>query len=142
MDSLGTLVTTQVGQPTGFASLDVEIPTDTGKYDEFLLTTPSGAKDLAITARPVSSYLTTRLVGIAWLAAIIAVAWVLTRRSVRNGLVILARSALAGLALIALGVAALITHILPLAGLLLGVIGICQLTGWLVTRNKTQRATA
>jgi hypothetical protein len=47
-----------------------------------------------------------------------------------------------GLALIALGIAALITHVLPLAGMLLGVIGICQLTSWLVTRNAAQRATA
>ncbi|MFN0022202.1 MAG: hypothetical protein ACKVP0_28465 [Pirellulaceae bacterium] len=128
------------GEPTGFASLDVEIPTDTSKYDEFLFTTPRG--DLTITAHPISSFLTTRLTGIVWLAAIIAIAWVLTRRAVKNFLLLLARSPIVGLALIVLGIAALITHILPLAGLLLGILGICQLTSWLVARGTTQRAAA
>jgi len=135
-------MTGQAAEPTGFASLDVEIPKDESEYNEFLFTTPRGAKDLAITARPVSNFLTTRLAGIAWLAAIIAVAWVLTRRGVRSVAGVLARSPFVGLALIALGIAALITHILPLAGLLFGLVGICQLTSWLVTRNSTQRAAA
>ncbi|MGI8978529.1 MAG: hypothetical protein ACR2FY_04845 [Pirellulaceae bacterium] len=129
------------GEPTGFASLDVEIPQDTSKYDVFLFTTPRG--DLTITARPISSFLTTRLSGLVWLAGIIALAWVLTRRGVRNAGQIIARSPFTGLALIALGIAALISHILPMAGLLLGIVGICQLTSWLVARvGSTQRAPA
>ena len=141
MDSLEVLITTQTGEPTGFASLDVEIPTDTSKYDEFLFTTPRG-KELTLTARPISNFLTTRLTGIVWLAAILAIGWVLTRRGVRNVLKILARSPIVGLACIVLGIAALIIHILPLAGLVLGVFGICQLTNWLVTRGSAQRVTA
>ena len=143
MDSLEGLIT-QAGEggPTGFASLDVEIPTDTSKYDEFLFTTPRGAKDLTITARPISNFLTARLTGIVWLSAILAIGWVLTRRGVRNVLKILARSPIVGLACIVLGIAALIIHILPLAGLVLGLFGICQLTNWLVTRGSAQRATA
>ncbi len=143
MDSLEGLVT-QAGEPspTGFASLDVEIPTDTSKYDEFLFTTPRGAKDLTITARPVSNFLTTRLAGIVWLAIILCIGWVLTRRGVRNVLNALARSPIVGLACIVLGIAALIAHILPLAGLLLGLFGICQLTNWLVGRGSARRVPA
>jgi hypothetical protein len=127
-------------EATGFASLDVEIPKDASKYNEFLFTTTS--KDLAITARPVSSFLTTRLIGIAWLAVIIALAWILTRRGVHAALVVIARSPLTGAAMIVLGIAALISGILPMAGLLLGLVGICQLTFWLVTRAAPQRTTA
>ena len=127
------------GEPTGFASLDVEIPLDISKYDEFLFTTPGS--DLAITARPISNFLTTRLAGIVWLAAGIAIAWVLTRRSVGNVLKIILRSPITGAAFIILGITALIFQILPLAGLLLGIVGICQLTSWLVTRSNFQRAT-
>ena len=132
--------TDDFAEPTGFASLDVKIPTDTSKYDVFLFTTPRG--DLTITARPISRFLTTRLTGIAWLAGILALAWVLTRRGVRNVLGIIARSPLAGLALIALGIAALISHVLPMAGLLIGLVGICQLTSWLVARGTARRIAA
>ena len=132
--------TDDFAEPTGFASLDVEIPTDTSKYDVFLFTTPRG--DLTITARPISRFLTTRLTGIAWLAGILALAWVLTRRGVRNAGRILARSPFTGLALIALGIAALISHVLPMAGLLIGLVGICQLTSWLVARGTARRIAA
>ena len=139
--SLATQAGVGNAEPTGYASLDVEIPTDGSKYNEFLFTTPRG--DLTITARPVSNFLTTRLAGIVWLAGIVALAWVLTRRGVRNAGQIIARSPFTGLLLIALGIAALISHILPMAGLLLGVVGICQLTSWLVTRvGSTQRTPA
>jgi hypothetical protein len=126
--------------PTGFASLDVELPKDTSKYDVFLFTTPQD--DLRITARPISSSLATRLTGIACLAAIVALIWVLTRRGVCSTLRDLARSPFVGLVLVALGVAALITHILPMAGLLLGMVGICQITSWLVARGTGDRASA
>ena len=128
------------GEPTGFASLDVEIPLDTSKYEEFLFSTTGG--DLAINARPISNFLTTRLTGILWLVAIIALGWVLTRRSVKSGLGAVLRSPIAGVAFVVLGIAALIAHILPLAGLLLGIVGICQITSWLVARGTSQRVAA
>lgn len=135
-----TAAAEQTVVPTGFASLDVAIPIDENNYNVYHFTTPPQS-DLEITARPISNFLTARLVGIAWLAIVIALAWALTRRGVQKTLAIMARSPLAGLAFVALGVAALISQVLPLAGLVLGLVGICQLTSWLVTR-KTQRIAA
>ena len=66
----------------------------------------------------------------------------LTRRGVRDAGRIIARSPFTGLALIALGIAALISHVLPMAGLLIGLVGICQLTSWLVARGTARRIAA
>src|SRR6185503_9323496 len=103
-----------IGEPTGFASLDVNILANSGEYQEYNFSMPG--RDLEITSHPVSTFLSTRLVGIAWLAAIVAAAWVLTRRGVRSSLLVLVRSPFVGLLLIAVGVTALVTHVLPMAG--------------------------
>jgi hypothetical protein len=128
-----------VGGPTGLTSLDVELPLDTTNYEEFLFTTPRG--DLTITARPVSIALAKQLTGWAWLAAVALAIWLLTRRAALRVYAQLARSLPFGICLVLFG--ALLLGILPLAGLLLGALGIGIISHWIYLRvTKAPRVVA
>lgn len=122
--------------PTGLTSLDIDLPVDASHYEEFLFTTLRG--DLTITARPVSSALATRLTGLAWLAVVALLAWLLTRRGVTHAVAKLARWLPCAIFLIALGLVLLV--FLPFVGLMLLFLGACQLAYWFTARGDTAAA--
>ncbi|MGB5036284.1 MAG: hypothetical protein WBQ66_06740, partial [Blastocatellia bacterium] len=119
--------------PTGLTSLDIEMPIDTARYQEFLFTTPRG--DLTITSRPLSQALATRFIGLAWLIVAGALVWGFTRRSVTGFIARCYRSPSIGVSLMASG--AVLLAFLPLLGLLLFLLGVGSLVDWFTRRAAT-----
>lgn len=102
----------------GLASLDVEIPQD---GVEFLFTTPRGKVE--ILARPVSQSLVSRLWGIGGLLAAIALLWIATRPGLRRIYAAVAGTLVFAIVLVVGGLASMVLGVLPLAGLIVALIG-------------------
>ena len=110
----------------GLASLDFRLPE---RGQAFSFTTPRG--QIEITARPVGIDLVTRLMGLAGLAAVILIVWVATRKPAREAYTRLFSTVASGVLVAILGLASLITGVLPIAGLVMLVGGIA-----LALRNR------
>jgi hypothetical protein len=103
----------------GLASLDFTLPE---RGQEFNFTTPRG--QIEIEARPVAQSLLARLMGLAIVAGVIVVVWLVARRPAREFWRMLFGTVASGVLLAIIGLASIISGILPLAGLALLVIGI------------------
>jgi hypothetical protein len=115
----------------GLASLDVEIPQD---GVEFLFTTPRGKVE--ITARPVSHWVVSRLWGAGGLLAAVIVLWVLTRPVLLRGYRAVAGTLWFAIALVVVGLASLVLGVLPVAGLIVALIGAGLIARRLVNGRK------
>ena len=98
----------------GLASLDFTLP-ERGKTYHF--TTPRG--QIEIEARPMAVTLLSRLVGLAGLAVAILVVWLVARRPARAFWRWACGTVACGVLLAVLGLASILTGILPVAGLVL-----------------------
>jgi hypothetical protein len=103
----------------GLASLDVTLP-ERGRLYRF--TTPRG--EIEIEARSISYVVLRKLAGLAAVLVAIGVVWLLGREPSRRVWRALFRSLAFGIALIVLGLASVISGVLPFAGLLIIVIGL------------------
>ena len=123
----------QAGGNVALASLDVDLPEAAG-YREVFFKTPRG--EVQITARPVSTKISERLVRVGWVGAALVVAGLVYLAVRRYGATILASRSSAAL-MLAVGVLSLVTCFLPIAGLLLAITGLALLIGSLFTRRLT-----
>ncbi len=112
-------------QDTGLASLDVEFPE---RGHEYLFTTPRG--DVEITARAIPTPILQRLKSLGWVLGAGVLIAVVAGWVSRGGLAIFASRA-GAIALIVLGIASLLTWVLPVLGALAVVAGIA-----LLVRNR------
>lgn len=119
--------------PVALASLDVELPSTDG-YREVFFKTPRG--EVQITARPLSTKISERLVRVGWVGAALVMAGLVYLAVRRYGATILASRSSAVL-MLAVGVLSLVTCFLPFAGLLLALTGLTLLVGSLFTRRLT-----
>jgi hypothetical protein len=103
---------------TGLASLDVQIPV---RGREFRFTTPRG--DAQITVRSISTAVSDRLISLAWVLGVTVVALLAVRWIRQGGLALFAGRA-GAVTLIVLGIASLLTCVLPVLGALAIVIGV------------------
>jgi hypothetical protein len=113
----------------GLASLDFTLP-ERGQVFNF--TTPRG--QIEIEARPIAQTLLARLIGLAILAGVVVVVWLVARRPARAFWQALFSTVAVGVLLAVLGLASIISGVFPLAGLLLLVAGIA-----LAIRNRLSR---
>jgi hypothetical protein len=103
----------------GLASLDVQLP-ERGRLYQF--TTPRG--ETAVSANSISLNVLSRLLRLACVLAVAALAWALSRERARQTAQRFLASRVFGVAIILLGFASVLTGMLPIAGLLAVIAGV------------------
>lgn len=121
-----------VSMPGGLASLDIQLP-ERGRQFSFM--TPRG--EIEITARPVSHSFFSRLIGLAGVLVAVFVFWIASRPVTRAAWSRATTHVMFGLIIAIIGLASIITGVLPVAGLVLLIGGI-----FVALRNHLARRTA
>jgi autotransporter-associated beta strand protein len=119
--------------PTGLASLDFELPTDTSLYQVYRFSTPLGEANL--TARAISGSTVSRLISLAAIVAAVVVLWLVVTL-IGRGLLGVFRHPLGATLLLAVGIAMLCGGILPVVALVGIVVGIWHLIAWAMARRR------